>query len=123
MKTRKNKNYCNYRKRINSLKIKEMVRKKIVKQNTKYTKANDKLCRQTYLNPGCKGTFLEPGKKFSKQYLKTVKKSRLAGLIKSRKGIFGKKTDVLINGFYEKLPKKFIKDLKKHGATSGCTTF
>jgi hypothetical protein len=37
-----------------------------------------------------------------------------------RKEIFGKKTTVLKDGFYEKLDKETVTNLKKNGATSGC---
>jgi len=38
-----------------------------------------------------------------------------------RSDIFGNKTNVLKNDFYEKLPQTIVKKLKKEGAISGCT--
>ena len=35
--------------------------------------------------------------------------------------MFGNKTTVLKNGFYEKLTSKTVKKLKEKGALSGCT--
>jgi uncharacterized protein YjgD (DUF1641 family) len=42
--------------------------------------------------------------------------------LQKRKEIFGNKTDVLNDGFYEKLSKKDIDQLKADGATSCCST-
>lgn len=55
---------------------------------------------------------------FKKGPLKDMLKEMI---INQRKGIFGKKTDVLKDSYYEKLGPKTIKKLKKEGATSGCT--
>ncbi len=84
-----------------------------------------------YCNPTCEGTLFQPKKGFSNAAIKkkimrnhpTSKWTRNMILKTSksmRANIFGKKTDVLKNGFYEKLSKKTVAELKKKGAISGC---
>lgn len=77
----------------------------------------------TFQNPTCKGTFFEPGKGFSKEFIRKqkLKGDMLKFSMQQRKEVFGNKTDVLVNGFYEKLSRKYINELKKQGATSACT--
>jgi len=78
---------------------------------------------ELFCNPGCKGTFLEPGNKLTPTYYKKYKDNK--DLIKifenDRKELFGDKTNVLIDEFYEKAPKKFVDKLKKDGAISLCS--
>ncbi len=88
-------------------------------KSLKYT---DEMCAKEYCNPGCKATIYEPGKNLSKNYIKGMKFPMLANTVKKiRKGIFGKKTNVLVNDFYEGLPAANVKKYKNHGAISGCT--
>jgi hypothetical protein len=39
----------------------------------------------------------------------------------ARAKIFGKKTNVLKDGFYEKLSRQAVAEIKKKGAISGCS--
>lgn len=126
MKTRKNgANYCAYKKRITTAKLNAISKKLKLKKPLQYSKKDNDNCKMTFQNPTCKGTFFEPGKGFSKEF---IRKQKLKGDIlkfsmQQRKEVFGNKTDVLLNGFYEKLPRKYINELKKHGAISACTRF
>ena len=87
-----------------------------------YTKLQKKADTSLFCNPGCKGTFLEPGNKLTPAYYKKYKDNK--DLIKifenDRQELFGDKTNVLIDDFYEKAPKKFVDKLKKEGAISLC---
>jgi hypothetical protein len=83
--------------------------------------------RKTMCNPTCKGTLFESGvpdtlpSSFIKELKKiTNTKDALDYQLELRKEIFGKKNTVLKNGFYEKLDKETVTNLKKRGATSGC---
>lgn len=83
-----------------------------------------------FCNPGCKGTLLEPGNKLSNKYLESRKYKNSKELDKvfktlmekSRKKLFGNKTNVLIDDFYEKAPKKMVDKIKKDGGISLCAT-
>ena len=79
-------------------------------------------CESEYCNPTCKGTILESGKNIPKEIKNEYKNMNfmIKNQIQTRKKIFGKKTNVLKNDFYEKLSIKNVKSLKKNGATSGC---
>lgn len=87
-----------------------------------FTKMQKNIDTGLFCNPGCKGTFLEPGNKLTPAYYKKYKDNK--DLIKifenNRKELFGDKTNVLIDDFYEKAPKKFVDKLKKDGAISLC---
>ena len=79
-------------------------------------------CVSDYCNPTCKDTYYEPGKELSEGY---IKKNKLSGKTKkiwsiTRKRIFNNKTNVLKDGFYEKLSTSDINKMKKMGAISGC---
>ena len=89
--------------------------------------------RKTMCNPTCKGRLFESGDpnqlppSFLKELKKDMKELKVFTLkngvdrhLALRKEIFGKKTNVLKNGFYEKLDKETVANLKKNGATSGC---
>ena len=95
-------------------------------------------CKRSFCNPKCKDTFFEEGNKISKEVFKNAKlhlshtlkdpkqsakayKLATKTLKTIRKQIFGNKTNILKNDFYEKLPTKTVKKLKKEGAISGCT--
>lgn len=124
MKTRKNANdYCAYKKRITTAKLNAITKKLKLKKPWKYSKKDDDNCKMTFQNPTCKGTFFEPGKGFSKEFIRKqkLKGDMLKFSMQQRKEVFGNKTDVLVNGFYEKLSRKYINELKKQGATSACT--
>jgi len=77
---------------------------------------------ELFCNPDCKGTFLEPGNKLTPVYYKKYNDNK--NLIKifenDRKELFGCKTNILNDNFYEKAPKKFVDKLKKEGAISLC---
>jgi len=83
--------------------------------------------RKTMCNPTCKSTLFESGDadKLPASFIKELKKiskskDALDYQLGLRKEIFGKKNTVLKNGFYEKLDKETVTNLKKKGATSGC---
>jgi hypothetical protein len=83
--------------------------------------------RNTMCNPTCKGTLFESGDadKLPPSFLKELKKitktkDAVDYQLGLRKEIFGKKNNVLKNGFYEKLDAETVNNLKKRGATSGC---
>jgi hypothetical protein len=82
------------------------------------------ICKTYYCNKGCKGTILEDGKPdiLPKEVLKKFKddKDILDNLREIRKKLFGKKTSVLKDGFFEGIKSKTLKNLKKEGAISGC---
>ena len=50
-----------------------------------------------------------------------VDKEIIKHLEEQKKKIFGNKTDVLINNFYEKAPKRYVNEIKKDGAISLCS--
>ena len=111
-----------------SLFIKDKKGKEIEKQN----------CKNSFCNPKCKNTMFQEGNKIPKEVF-THAKLHLSHTIKDRKlsakaykvtaktiknmraNIFGNKTNVLKNDFYEKLPIKSVNKLKKEGAISGCS--
>lgn len=83
-------------------------------------------CMKGYCNPGCKKTIFQDGKQFPKDVvIKTKNKSVKAFATKiikgMRKEMFGKKSSILKDNFYEKLTAKTVKDIKKNGGLSGCT--
>jgi hypothetical protein len=87
-----------------------------------FIKSQQKIDAGLFCNPGCKGTFLEPGNKLTPEYYKKFKDNK--ELIKifenDRKELFGDRTNVLIDDFYEKASTKFVEKLKKEGAISLC---
>lgn len=111
-KTRKYKN--------NNNKFFTTMKKKISKKEKEKSLIEAKnQCRKLYCNINCKDTLLEP-KKLSKKFIKENK--ILVDIMKTkRKELFGNKTNVLENNFYNKLPKKTINKLHKEGALSLCT--
>jgi hypothetical protein len=89
-----------------------------------------KECIKGYCNPGCKDTLFQAGKEVPPSVYakaaKGVKDSKQLSFLKSmlnssRKRMFGNKSDVLKNSFYNKLPAKNVTRAKKQGALSGCT--
>ena len=89
-----------------------------------------KMCIKAYCNADqCKGTLFQAGKGVPPSvYANASKQMKGKGpaILKSilnstRKKIFGNKTNVLKNGFYNKLSAKNVTRAKKQGALSGCT--
>jgi hypothetical protein len=89
-------------------------------------------CVKAYCNPGCKGTLFEKGSpttlpssfkypRTSKPLNSKTKKLMQDAFKKTRKSIFGKRSDVLEDDFYKDLRPKDKKSLKKKGAISGCS--
>ena len=108
--------------------LKNSLIKGIRKSMRKDKKKNIETCKKAYCNPECKGTIFEKGTSIPKEVFNQdiFKKGPLKDMLKEmivnqRKEIFGKKTDVLKDSFYEKLSPKTIKKLKSNGATSGCS--
>jgi len=102
---------------------------KRIKEFTNPSKESDKILTDSdarvYCNPTCEGTILKPGNKLSERYYDDYKSNKK--LIKlfeeQRKKIFGNKTNVLVDGFYENAPKKYLEEIKKDGAISLCSPF
>jgi hypothetical protein len=96
---------------------------KFTKPDKKMERISDIVLTKSYCNPGCKNTILEPGEKLPPYYYEQFGKDK--ELIKifeeQRKKIFGNKTDVLKENFYEKAPKRYINEIKKDGAISLCS--
>ena len=105
---------------VKALKMKPM------KFTQKQKKEMAKKCLKGYCNPTCEGTLFQDGKKFPKNIEIDSKNEKVRKIVLKfskdmRKKIFGKKTSVLKNGFYEKLSSKTVKQMKKKGAISGCS--
>jgi hypothetical protein len=81
-------------------------------------------CKTMFCNEGCKGTILEdgPADTLPKSLVKKYKDSPgLIDLFKNmRKEVFGNKTSVLKNDFFEKMKLAHLNKYKKEGAISGC---
>jgi hypothetical protein len=97
-------------------------------KNIKKNKNNtDKIeldnCKNDYCNATCKNTMYEPGNKLSKSFVKRLKlKTSETYFHTRRKEIFGNKTNVLKDGFYEKISSRDVNEMKKLGAISGCVS-
>uniref|UniRef100_A0A6C0E590 Uncharacterized protein n=1 Tax=viral metagenome TaxID=1070528 RepID=A0A6C0E590_9ZZZZ len=97
--------------------------------NNKNLERHKKSETQLFCNPGCKGTFLEPGNKVSSEYLKQYNlnpanpndKKFIHDMEKKRKTLFGNKKNILIDNFYENASKKYLDAIKKEGAVSLCS--
>jgi hypothetical protein len=96
---------------------------KFTKLDKKMERIADSTIVNSYCNPGCKNTILEPGEKLPASYYKLFEKDKklLKILEERRKTIFGSKTDVLQENFYEKAPKRYVNEIKKDGAISLCS--
>jgi len=111
---------------------KEKIKKELerIKKGRKMSKSRKnilslkKLYSKLYCNPTCNGTMLESGNELSPEYYKAYRDNKqLIDYDKSeRKKIFGNKTNVLSDGFYEKAPKKYVDKIKKEGAISLCSS-
>lgn len=81
-------------------------------------------CELNFCNKGCLGTIFEEGdpNKLPSELSKRFKGNKpfLDVLLLTRKEMFGKKTSVLKEDFYEELNKKTVNKTKKKGAISGC---
>ena len=109
------------------------IQKKINKSSKpfKYTKKQkkelEKTCKLHYCNPTCKGTIFQKGKEMptleETKHLKGKNKNFMNKFSRNmRKNIFKGKTNVLKDGFYEKLPSKTRKLIQQKGALSGCAS-
>ena len=106
----------------------------------------EKLAKKQYCNTGCVATMFEKGTTLSKDFMKnfeenmdkifrypdlsptkekekiqTEKQKLVKMMIDERKKLFGNKTNVLVDDFYEGLKPNQIKKMKDAGAISGCT--
>lgn len=95
------------------------------KGKQKTIKTTKEMCSDSFCNIGCKGTIFEPGTKvpdslFQKQKFKDPKFKKIFKTLinQTRANIFGKKTNVLKDNFYEKIID--LDNIKKKGAISGC---
>jgi hypothetical protein len=102
---------------------------KTFKYTNKQKKELETTCTLHYCNSDCKGTLFQKGKTMpALAELKKFKGSKKNKnwfrnfTQKMRKNIFKGKTNVLKDGFYEKLPSKTRKLLQKKGALSGCAS-
>ena len=80
-----------------------------------------KECIKGYCNPGCKNTIFQAGKNMPEAVYNKVDLNARGVISMLRKKIFGKRTNVLKNSFYNKLPAKNITRARKQGALSGCS--
>ncbi len=106
-----------------------------IKFSAKERKTMRASCEKSYMNPGCKGTIFEDGPvnklptgandfiKGDKNLKGKIGKMFESMLKKERKELFGKRKTILKDNFYYKLSNKTVRNLKKKGATSGCTRF
>ena len=82
------------------------------------------ICAKYFCNEGCKDTIFEDGppNKLSKGFSKIFKNNKklIKMMEKTRKTLFGNKTTVLKEGFFEGIKSKSLKKLKTEGAISGC---
>jgi hypothetical protein len=85
-------------------------------------KTAKKNCKINFCNIGCKNTLFESSKDLPKDMIKKYKDSPelLKLMMNAKKDLFGNKTSVLKDNFYEKLSAKDIKQLQSEGAISGC---
>ena len=93
------------------------------KEQRKGRKLELDICAKHYCNPGCKTTIFEdgPANELSKSMKKKYKLAATRKFwLQMRKELFGKDKTVLKDNFYNKLPSKTVKQLKKEGAISGC---
>jgi len=101
------------------LKIKKMKDKL---RSEKFKEESMEICKNSFCNPGCKGTIFQ-NNKFPKELIDKYSKQKdgektLESLKKIRKILFkGKKKTILKNSFFVELP---VKKLKKKSAISGC---
>ena len=92
------------------------------KSKDKYHKKLVRECELIYCNPTCEGTIFESGKKLSDKFIKSINPKRVKDMIKTRKEIFGNKTNVLIDGYYEKeINSKYSRKNRREGAISYCS--
>ena len=99
----------------------------------KPNKKNRQICHLGYLNESnCAGTILESGKNHEEIVKKIMSihdikpsnkyyKDLYNFFLNMRKNIFKTKDNVVKDGFYEKLTKNDIRELKEKGAKTGCT--
>ena len=81
-------------------------------------------CEKIYCNPTCKDTMFQSGRNIPSRLEKELRQTSdaTADLVKQmRREMFDKKTNVLRDGFYMRLPEKDIENAKANGAQSGCT--
>jgi len=109
---------------------KESIDDMLKKLRSKKGRATSKKeCIKGHCNPDCKNTIFQAGKNMPPSvYMNASKnlKGKGVAIVKSflnntRKRMFGNKTNVLKNSFYNRLPAKNVTRAKKQGALSGCT--
>ena len=124
------KDYCEKVFIKDTQKFNDRMSKKFKIQTKKFTekqkKELTKECLKGYCNPTCKGTLFQDGKKYPKNIKIKTKSKKVKEIVENfskdiRKKIFGNKSSVLKNGFYEKLNSKTVKYIKQKGALSGCS--
>ena len=101
--------------------FKTLTKKISQKEKNKSLEDSRKQCKELFCNIGCKDTLLEPNS-LSKKFVKD-NKIIIDLMKKSRKELFGNKTNVLDNNFYNKLPKKTNNKLRQKGAISMCSQY
>ena len=118
--TKKQLNYLQSQKKGISIVVKAFKQAKTQKYKKKVGKTLMDSCKRMYCNKNCKNTIYEPGNKLSKHFAKRILPSKWWNT--RRKEIFGNKTNVLKDGFYEKISSRDINEMKKLGAISGCVS-
>jgi len=103
--------------------IKHIKTMKTEKDKQRMLKIEKEVCMNQYCNIDCKDTIFEAGKTLPAKFLKKYKSNptALSMFRDTRKQLFGQKTNILKNNFYEKV--KNISKLKKQGAISGCVQY
>lgn len=122
-------------KELSDLKEEKMFHSDVIKSTERLSKRMMYNCTRKICNPGCKNTIFEP-----KLHVKKVVDDLLASRYQNpadlkiwktflrktvkedRKRLFGRKKNILVDGFYEKLDPGRVELLKKMGAISGCLT-
>jgi hypothetical protein len=99
-------------------------------KKTSSINASRRACKLHFCNKGCSGTIFEEGdsQKLSNEILKNIKHYKddkenifMQDLnLKMRKELFGNKTTVLKDSFYDGLTPEHLNKMKKKGAISGC---
>lgn len=110
--------YNKFKNKNNKNLFKIMTKKISQKEKNKSLEDSRKTCKEIYCNIGCKDTLLEPNN-LSKKYIK-ANKLMIEYFQTKRKELFGNKTNVLDNNFYNKLSNKISNKLRKQGAMSMC---
>jgi hypothetical protein len=121
-KTRCKKTYCNHiivpaKRRTTQKQLGNIATPALLRNLSKQNRIN---CTTLYCNPSCKHTILQNGNTLP-SYIKKMNATQRMWYKTQRNKIKRGKSSVLIHGFYEKIPKRTQRHMKKKGALSACT--